>query len=71
MLRALQAGRLTEQEARRVRETALARLQDQRTRLANAEQMRREAADRVARAVHRLTTARRVLEHLVATDDAP
>jgi hypothetical protein len=69
MLRTLQAGRLTEREARRVRETALARLQDQRTRLAHAEQMRREATDRMARAVRRLTAARRVLEHLNVTDE--
>jgi hypothetical protein len=69
VLRTPEAATLSPDDARRVRETALARLQDQRTQLADAEQVRSEAADRVLHAAHRLTAARRLLEQLTVTDE--
>jgi hypothetical protein len=67
VLRTLQAAAIPPDEARSVRETALARLQDQRAQLTRAEESRREAADRIASAAHRLTAARRFLEQILAT----
>jgi hypothetical protein len=63
VLRTLQAAALTPDEARRVRQAGLVRLQDQRAQLAHAEELRREAADSMARAALRVRALWRVLEH--------
>jgi hypothetical protein len=65
----LQDTVLPPDEARRMREAALARLQDQRTQLTRAEQLRRDAAARVVQAALRVTAVRRVLEQIMATDE--
>jgi hypothetical protein len=69
VLRTLQAAALTPDEARRVRATALSRLQEQRTQLAYTEQVRLDATDKIVQAAHRLTAVRRLLEQLLATNE--
>jgi hypothetical protein len=67
VLRTLHAAPLSPEDARRMRETTLARLQDQRAALALADQVRGDAADRIAHAAHRLTAARHAMKQLIAT----
>jgi hypothetical protein len=69
VLRALHSAVLPPDDARRARAAALAQLQDQRAALAHAEQVRRDAAARVAQAALRMRAVRRILERLLAMDE--